>query len=178
MNNDLKRNLALLGLLVLLGVGGYSLYQYAQTPAPARPPELPTEAKNPPPPSINDTPDPALPNAPADSAASDAVMRRWQEHIKRRGQKRARKQTMKLLQEAMSTSGQARVNYLREAAKLEPENKAVSEMLKAAEKSLAAAKRRNRKKPTGETPPSSPPGPESNPLADPDAEVRPRIIED
>ena len=112
-----------------------------------------------------------------ETPSTDMVVRRWEEHIKRIGATRVRKKTMKLVQLAMSASGQQRIDYLRAAVKLEPKDKAIGEMLIQAEKSMAAAKRkRKNSKANGKTRPATGPAPQPTPNAD--VVVKPRIIED
>ena len=178
VNKKSNASLVILALLVLIGLGGYVLHRQSKVP------ELETHGSSTIEPQEEFTPTDApkdeLSLTPKDveTASTDVVVRRWEEHIKRIGAKRVRKKTMKLVQQAMSASGQERVDYLRAAVKLEPQDEAISKMLIHAEKLLAATKRKRKKaridKKTLPTRRSLSPAP---PL-DTDVIVQPRIIED
>ena len=182
VNEDLEVKLAVLAVAVLIGMGVYVFYMEFSEPAStsSRTPTTPlsVEAEDAP---MEETGTP-LSLEEVETPPTDALQLRWQQHIKRIGAKRVRKKTMKLVQEAMGASGQARVDYLREAAKLEPEDEAIGKMLKEAERSFLAAKR-NARKPvpvpgSGRKLEAGPPHEAAVPEIEPEVIVQPRMLED
>lgn len=182
VNEDLEVKLAVLAVGLLIGLGVYVFYMEPGGPAstssqtPTTP--LSVEADDAPKEEAGTT----LSLEEVETAPTDALQLRWEQHIKRIGAKRVRKKTMKLVQQAMGATGQARVNYLREAAKLEPEDEAIGKMLKEAERSLLEAKRNAKKTvpvrgPTRNSE-AEPPHEAAVPEVEPEVIVRPRMLED